>query len=113
MSVSELTRARGLQSNGKAPQVRVKLPDRTVYEHPGVLDFSGDIVDPDTGSVTLRVQLPNPDKRLLPGPFVSFDISLGQIQTAFMVPQTAVQRDQQGPYVTAVGERQRTRVNTR
>src|SRR3546814_1480628 len=26
MSVSELTRARGLQSNGKAPQVRVKLP---------------------------------------------------------------------------------------
>src|SRR3546814_9261611 len=97
--LSELTRARGLQSNGKAPQVRVKLPDGTVYEHPGVLDFSGDIVDPDTGSVTLRAQLPNPDKRLLPGTFVSFDISLGQIPNAFLVPQTAVQRDQQGAYV--------------
>src|SRR3546814_8287361 len=104
MSVSELTRARGLQSNGKAPQVRVKLPDCTVYEPPGVLYFSGDIVDPDTGSVTLRAQLPNPDKRLLPGTFVSFDISLGQIPNAFLVPQTAVQRDQQGAYVLAVGE---------
>src|SRR3546814_15947494 len=104
MSVSELTRARGLQSNGKAPQVRVKLPDGTVYEHPGVLDFSGDIVDPDTGSVPLRAQLPNPDKRLLPGTFVSSDISLGQIPHAFLVPQTAVQRDQQGAYVPAVGE---------
>src|SRR3546814_3067465 len=39
MSVSELTRARGLQSNGKAPPVRVKLPDGTVYEHPGVPDL--------------------------------------------------------------------------
>src|SRR3546814_13583673 len=87
MSVSELTRARGLQSNGKAPQVRVKLPDGTVYEHPGVLDFSGDIVDPDTGPVTLRAQLPHTDKRLLPGTFVSFDISLGQIPNAFLVPQ--------------------------
>src|SRR3546814_11951823 len=81
MSVSELTRARGLQSNGKAPQVRVKLPDGTVYEHPGVLDFSGDIVDPDTGSVTLRPQLPNPDNRPLPGTSVSSHLPLGHRQT--------------------------------
>ncbi len=104
MSVSELTRARGLQSNGKAPQVRVELPDGTVYDHPGVLDFSGDIVDPDTGSVTLRAQLPNPDKRLLPGTFVSFDITLGQIPNAFLVPQMAVQRDDKGAYVLVVGD---------
>lgn len=104
MSVSELSRARGLQSNGKAPQVRVELPDGTVYDHPGVLDFSGDIVDPDTGSVALRAQLPNPDKRLLPGTFVSFDISLGQIPNAFLVPQAAVQRDASSAYVLVVGD---------
>ena len=104
MSVSELTRARGLQSNGEAPQVRVELPDGTVYDHPGVLDFSGDIVDPDTGSVTLRAQLPNPDKQLLPGTFVSFDITLGQVPNAFLVPQAAVQRDPKSAYVLVVGE---------
>src|SRR3546814_6345545 len=101
---SGLTMAVGLRANGKGPQGRVILPDGTVDEHSGVLDFSGDIVAPDTGSVTLRAQLPNPVKRLLPGTFVSFDISLGQIPNAFLVPQTAVQRDQQGAYVLAVGE---------
>ncbi len=104
MSVSELTQARRLQSNGKAPQVRVQLPDGTVYDHAGELDFSGDIVDPDTGSVALRAQLPNPDKRLLPGTFVSFGITLGQVPNAFLVPQVAVQRDAKGAYVLVVGE---------
>ena len=104
MSVSELSRARRLQSNGKAPQVQVTLPDGTVYDHPGQLDFSGDIVDPDTGSVSLRAQLPNPDKKLLPGTFVSFAITLGQVPEAFLVPQAAVQRDVQGAYVLVVGQ---------
>jgi len=104
MSVSELARARSLQSNGKAPEVKVTLPDGTVYDHAGRLDFSGDIVDPDTGSVSLRAQLPNPDKKLLPGTFVSFAITLGQVPDAFLVPQVAVQRDAQGAYVLVVGQ---------
>ncbi len=104
MSVSELARARGLQSSGKAPQVQVKLPDGTVYEHPGQLDFSGDVVDPQTGAVALRATLPNPDKKLLPGTFVSFGITLGQVPDAFLVPQAAVQRDAQGAYVLVVGQ---------
>src|SRR3546814_21178067 len=54
MSVSELTRARGLKSNGQEPQVRGKLPDAPDYEHPGVPDFSGDIIDPDTAPLNLR-----------------------------------------------------------
>jgi membrane fusion protein (multidrug efflux system) len=104
MSVSELARARGLQTNGKAPQVQVKLPDGTVYDHPGQLDFSGDVVDPQTGSVALRATLPNPDRKLLPGTFVSFGITLGQVPDAFLVPQAAVQRDAQGAYVLVVGQ---------
>lgn len=104
MSVSELARARGLQTNGKAPQVQVKLPDGTVYDQPGQLDFSGDVVDPQTGSVALRATLPNPDKKLLPGTFVSFGITLGQVPDAFLVPQAAVQRDAQGAYVLVVGQ---------
>src|SRR5690606_40528530 len=76
----------------------------TVYDHPGELDFSGDIVDPDTGSVALRAVLPNPGRRLLPGTFVSFDVSLGQLPDAFLVPQAAVQRDDASAYVLVVGE---------
>ena len=104
MSVSELAQARGLQSSGQAPQVQVQLPDGTVYGHAGELDFSGDIVDPETGSVSLRARLPNPDKQLLPGTFVSFGITLGQVPDAFLVPQVAVQRDAKGAYVLVVGQ---------
>ena len=104
MSVSELARARRLQSNGQAPQVQVRLPDGSVYEHAGQLDFSGDVVDPETGSVALRAQLPNPDKKLLPGTFVSFEISLGQVPNAFLVPQAAVQRDATSAYVLVVSQ---------
>ena len=104
MSVSELAQARRLQSNGQAPQVQVQLPDGTVYAHAGELDFSGDVVDPETGSVSLRAQLPNPDKQLLPGTFVSFGITLGQVPDAFLIPQVAVQRDAKGAYVLVVGQ---------
>ena len=104
MSVSELAQARGLQSSGQAPQVQVQLPDGTVYGHAGELDFSGDIVDPETGSVSLRARLPNPDKQLLPGTFVSFGITLGQVPDAFLIPQVAVQRDAKGAYVLVVGQ---------
>ena len=97
MSVSELAQARSLQTNGQAPTVQVRLPDGSVYDHAGELDFSGDIVDPETGSVALRAQLPNPDKTLLPGTFVSFGITLGQVPDAFLIPQTAVQRDPRVP----------------
>ena len=104
MSVSELAQARSLQTNGQAPTVQVRLPDGSVYGHPGELDFSGDIVDPETGSVALRAQLPNPDKTLLPGTFVSFGITLGQVPDAFLIPQTAVQRDAKSAYVLVVGQ---------
>jgi membrane fusion protein (multidrug efflux system) len=104
MSVSELAQARSLQSNGQVPQVQVTLPDGSVYDHAGELDFSGDVVDPETGSVALRARLPNPDKKLLPGTFVSFGITLGQVPNAFLVPQAAVQRDAKGAYVLVVGQ---------
>src|SRR3546814_4599660 len=48
--------------------------------------------------------MPTPGKRVLPRALVCLDISLGQSPNAFLVPQTAVQRDQQGAYVLAVGE---------
>ena len=40
-------------------------------DYPGSLDFSGDVVDPATGAVALRARVPNPERRLLPGTFVT------------------------------------------
>ena len=52
------------------PVVRVTLPDGTLYEHPGTLNFLDVQVDPGTDTVTVRGELPNPDRILVDGQFV-------------------------------------------
>ena len=53
-------------------------------------------VDPTTGSVTLRAEFPNPDRKLLPGMFVHALLKEGTQQEAILVPQQAVTRDARG-----------------
>jgi membrane fusion protein (multidrug efflux system) len=79
------------------------LPDGSPYEHTGKLDFSGTVVDPATGAVALRATVPNPDRRLLPGTYVTLKAVLGEQPGAFLVPQAALQRDDRGPYLMVVG----------
>ena len=102
MSVSEFAQVRALQGQGAQREVKVLLPDGTPYPLPGTLDFSGDVVDPATGAVSLRALIPNPDKRLLPGSYVTISATLGALPNAFVVPQAAVLRDAKGPYVMTV-----------
>ena len=92
-----------LADNGKTT-VTVNLPDGTPYAHQGTLDFSSTTVDPATGSVSLRAVLPNPDRTLLPGSFVSFMATLGARNNAFLIPQQAVLRDTRGAYALVVGK---------
>ncbi len=79
------------------------LPDGTPYERMGTLDFSGDVVDPATGAIALRARIPNPDKTLLPGTFVTLKATLGTQPNAFVVPQAGVLRDAKSAYVLVVG----------
>ncbi|MFT3790509.1 MAG: efflux RND transporter periplasmic adaptor subunit [Rudaea sp.] len=69
----------------------------------GTLDFSDTAVDPATGAVTLRATVANADHRLLPGQYVNVRLSMGELVHAWLVPQIAVQRDANGPYVFVVG----------
>ncbi|MBJ6983358.1 efflux RND transporter periplasmic adaptor subunit [Luteimonas sp. MC1750] len=104
MGAGDLDRVRGMGLDRDGPvAVQVLLPDGSVYAHPGVMDFSGDVVDPETGAVSLRATLPNPDRRLLPGTYVTLVATLGVQHGVYQVPQAAVQRDATGPYVLVVG----------
>ena len=84
-------------------QVRLVLPDGSIYAHNGSLDFTDLAVDPTTGAVDLRALIPNPDHTLLPGMFVNIDLTLATVHNAFLLPQIAVQRGNQGAYVYVVG----------
>ncbi len=110
LSVDELSQLRAAQAkgalalsgDGKAT-VQVRLADGSTYAESGTLDFSSTTVDPTTGAVSLRAVLPNPDRILLPGAFVSFQATLGERNNAYLVPQQALLRDATGGYLMVVG----------
>lgn len=90
-------------SEGNKAEVRVIRTDGSVYPHAGTLDFSDFSVNPTTGAVAFRGVVPNPDHLLLPGMYVTVHLVAGVLKSGFEVPQLAVQRDNQGAYVLAVG----------
>ena len=77
-------------------QASIMLPDGTVYAHKGRVEFSEVVVDPTTGTVTLRIRVPNPDGLLLPGSFVRAQFAQSSAPSAFIVPQQAISRDATG-----------------
>jgi membrane fusion protein (multidrug efflux system) len=85
------------------PVVRVTLPDGTLYEHPGTMNFLDVQVDPGTDTVTVRGELPNPDRVLVDGQFVGVRVERGEPERVLAVPQASLQVDQAGPYVLVVG----------
>jgi membrane fusion protein (multidrug efflux system) len=84
-------------------KVQITLPNHTPYGSAGTLDFSDITVNATTGAVNLRALVPNPQRRLLPGMYVSLMVNFGTQNNVFLVPQTVVQRDTVGAFVMVVG----------
>ncbi|MBB3227300.1 membrane fusion protein (multidrug efflux system) [Luteibacter sp. Sphag1AF] len=110
LGVSDVEQMRRAAASGGATlaernktKVDVALPDGTPYGQAGTLDFASVTVNPQTGTVNLRAQLPNPDKSLLPGTYVTIKAYMGDLHGVFLVPQKAVQRDANSAYVLTVG----------
>ena len=94
---------RGQGDAGGAPVIRVALPDGTLYEHPGKLNFLDVQVDAGTDTVAVRAEVPNPDRVLVDGQFVGVRVERGAPERLLAVPQAALQVDQAGPFVLVVG----------
>ncbi|HMH69410.1 MAG TPA: efflux RND transporter periplasmic adaptor subunit, partial [Pinirhizobacter sp.] len=83
--------------------VTITLPDGSTYDEKGTLDFSDTQVNPSTGAVSLRAIIPNKERTLLPGTYVTIAADLGEQNKVFLIPQAAVVRDTKGAYVMTVG----------
>jgi membrane fusion protein, multidrug efflux system len=88
---------------GGAAAVQVLLDDGTSYAKTGKLLFTDLTVDPSSGQVTLRAEVPNPDGLLLPGMYVRVRLQQAQFDRAILVPQQAVTRTAQADTVLVVG----------
>lgn len=102
-STAELASLRRAFASGQLQQVgkdtaraTIVLEDGSEYGQPGKLLFTGITVDPTTGQVNLRAEVPNPDGILLPGMYVRVRLEQGVDDKALMVPQQALQRTADG-----------------
>lgn len=84
-----------------------KLPVQAAIQgesHPavGTLSFIDNTVDPATGTIKLKGEFPNTDRRLWPGQFVNITLVLRTQSDAVVVPTQAVQSGQQGQFVFVI-----------
>jgi membrane fusion protein (multidrug efflux system) len=93
-------------SSDKNPHVtiHIKLPDGSMYPHPGRTNLLDVQVQADTDTVLVRAQLPNPEGMLIPSGIVDVIVDRGAPQASLLIPQSAVQLDQAGRYVMVVDE---------
>jgi membrane fusion protein (multidrug efflux system) len=93
-----------LRGTGKdGATVHIALEDGSELPRTGRLLFSDLNVDPTSGQVTLRAEVPNPDGLLLPGQYVRVRLAQAELPAAMLLPQQAVTRSNQGDTVLVVG----------
>jgi membrane fusion protein, multidrug efflux system len=68
----------------------------------GWLSFIDNTVDQATGTIKLKGEFANADRRLWPGQFVDVVLTLAQQPNAIVVPSQALQNGQQGQFVFVV-----------
>lgn len=83
-------------------KVNAVFPDASEPAAAGRLTFINNAVDPKTGTIALKASFPNQDHRLWPGQFVNVVTTLRTEPNAVVVPLSAVQSGQQGPYLYVV-----------
>ncbi len=101
-----------LRAQGAAAgPVEILTPSGRHHPVQGRILFSGIAVDPGTGDALVRVEVPNPGERLLPGMFVRARLPRAKMPAALAVPQQAVTRAGDGAsQVSVVGGQDRVHV---
>lgn len=84
------------------PYITVTLPDNTVYPLSGLVDFADPQVDPATGTFSVRAEVPNPDRMLLPGQITRVKLLLDVREDAVIVPNKAIVIEKGGAYIFVV-----------
>jgi len=94
----------GDRTNGRAGKqpVYVGLADEEAFPHQGYIDFVDNRLDQNTGTITGRAVLPNPDLLLVPGLFARVRIPAGGKYKALMLPPEALGSDLSQQFVFVV-----------
>lgn len=68
----------------------------------GELDYTSPNVDLQTGTVTVRAIVPNPDEKLLSGMYIKVRVPYKEVPQALVIPETSISTNQAGRFVYIV-----------
>jgi len=86
---------------GSKGKVLLDLADGNRYESEGVIDYTSNVLNPDTGTLKVRAEFPNAGKVLKAGMYCRV-LYPSLVKDAVIVPDHAIQRDLAGTYVLTV-----------
>lgn len=84
------------------PYITITLADNTEYPVRGVVDFADPKVDPNTGTFSVRAQMPNPDHILLSGQLTKVKLLMDVREEAIVVPNKSIVIEKGGAYIFVV-----------
>ena len=100
-SISEYERLQTALQSGELSAnnektVRISNSHGQPYKVSAKMLFEDINVDPETGDVTIRIEVQNPERKLLPGMYVRVNIDRASVPQALLVPAQAIQRNING-----------------
>lgn len=90
----ELAKRAGTRLLRSFPPLEIILGDNSVYPHKGRIDMISPQVNPETGTLGIRAEVPNPGGYLRSGLFVRVRLMVHEQQNAMLIPAEAVQEVQ-------------------
>ncbi len=84
--------------------VKMELSDGKVYDADGDVDYVGNIIDRETGTLPVRALFPNKSGVLISGMFAKILLPK-KIEQAILVPTEIIQRDMVGPFVYSINDK--------
>lgn len=84
------------------PYVTITLADKSQYKYKGLVDFADPLVDAKSGTFSVRAEMPNPDRELLPGQFTNVRVLLDVRENAVAVPTKAITIEKSGSFIFVV-----------
>lgn len=85
-------------------EVQLELENGEYFEHLGQLDFLGNRINTQTGTIAMRALVPNPEQKLLPGQHIKVNLRDKNAKDVIVIPRRAVQTDLEGDFVMITAE---------
>jgi cobalt-zinc-cadmium efflux system membrane fusion protein len=86
-----------LEGDGQAVEVHVTAYPGQIFQ--GRITYVGDVLDPATRTMRLRLELSNPERKLKPSMYATVRVYSEPQPETLLIPETAVQRDRDRQFV--------------